>query len=84
MLVTIDYKDNSVEAGVVDLKNKDSVEKAFELITMTLEDLGYNVDGSEGTPKEQPKSEDDTELDNLASFKKSLSEQEILEIEVND
>ena len=66
------------------LKNKDSVEKAFELITMTLEDLGYSVDGSEGTPKEQPKSEDDIELDNLASFKKSLSEQEILEIEVND
>ena len=51
---------------------------------MTLEDLGYSVDGSEGTPKEQPKSEDDIELDNLASFKKSLSEQEILEIEVND
>ena len=51
---------------------------------MTLEDLGYNVDGSEGTPKEQPKSDDDIELDNLASFKKSLSEQEILEIEVND
>ena len=84
MLVTIDYTDSSVEAGVVDLRNKDSVEKAFELITMTLEDLGYNVDGSEGTSKEQPKSEDDIELDNLASFKKSLSEQEILEIEVND
>ena len=85
MLVTIDYKENSVEAGVVDLRNKDYAEKAFEIITMTLEDLGFNLDGSKETPKEeQPKSEDDIELDNLASFKKSLSEQEILEIEVDD
>jgi hypothetical protein len=78
MLVTIDYKGQSTEAGVVDLKSRNSLDEAFELITMTLEDLGFNID-----TKEKETSNDSSELDDLANFKSSLSERELLEIEGN-
>lgn len=77
MLVTIDYEGETVEAGVVDLKSKDGVENAFSLITMTLEDLGVNINNN----AKEVNQETNTELDDLANFKASLSEQELLELD---
>lgn len=82
MLVTIKYNGTETEAGVINLQDRDYIEEAFEIITMTLEDLGFKLDGQEETNKEEPKSSEDLELDDLANFKNSLSEQELLEIEV--
>ena len=79
MTVKIHHKGNEEIAGVINLNNRDSVDEAFELITMTLENMGII-----GNKQEEKPAEDNSELDDLANFKKSLSEQELLEVEVDD
>ena len=82
MFVKVGYNYKTADAGVIDLSKKDHVEKAFELITMTLEDLMN--ENKEVYKDEKEEQEDNPELDSLAKFKSSLSEQEIMEIEVDD
>ena len=65
-------------AGVIDLKNESSIDAAFGIITQALENLGAIGDN----PAEESKEETNSELDDLANFKNSLNEQELLEIEV--
>ena len=78
MLVEVSYDGNREEAGVIDLTSEDAAEQAFSLITMTLENLGFTLDGDEPLPKEAPK--EDEELEKLSQFRESLTEQEALEL----
>lgn len=78
MFVKAGYDGQLHDAGVIDLFKKNHVEAAFELITMVLEDTSNNEEDQE--EKKEP--EVNKELDDLANFKNSLSEQELLEIEV--
>lgn len=90
LLVKIYYKGNRVEAGVIDLNSPDTINKAFELITMTLEDLGVSLEGMEKpktkdeTKEPEERKEPNNDLDDLLAFRNSLREQELLEIEVNN
>jgi hypothetical protein len=81
LLVKIYYRGKHETVGVVDLNSKDGVENAFSLITMTLENMGVNM-GLDSDVKEETPQEDTSELDNLANFRKGLTEQELIEIEV--
>lgn len=78
MTVKIYFRGKEETAGVIDLKNESSIDAAFGIITQALENLGAIGD----KPVEEPKEETNSELDDLANFKNSLNEQELLEIEV--
>ena len=78
MTVKIYFRGKEETAGVIDLKNESSIDAAFGIITQALENLGAIGDKS----VEEPKEETNSELDDLANFKNSLNEQELLEIEV--
>lgn len=83
MTVKIYHEGDEEIAGVITLGSRDEVEEAFEIITMTLENMGIIGDKPKGEETDKPKSKEDLELDDLAKFKSGLSEQEILEIEVD-
>ena len=78
MTVKIYFRGKEETAGVIDLKNESSIDAAFGIITQALENLGAIGDN----PAEESKEETNSELDDLANFKNSLNEQELLEIEV--
>lgn len=75
--VIITFEGQEEIAGVINLKKQDYVDEAFEIITMTLERMGII-----GEKQPEENKEDNSELDDLANFKKGLSEQELIEIEV--
>lgn len=77
MLVQIRYKDKLETAGVVDLSNKDNLDAAFQIITMTLENMGFKLEGQEDKKEENKL---DPEIENLRNFRDSLSESELIEI----
>lgn len=76
LLCEVRYNGKREEVGVIDLNSKEGIDSAFELITMTLEKM------KEPEKAEDKEEEDDPELADLINFKKNLSEQELIEIEV--
>ena len=78
MFVKVTYNGHTEDAGVIDLSRKSHVEDAFSLITKTLKNLQSPSEDKE--EKEELNNLDDKELNDLANFRSSLSEQEIIEL----
>lgn len=74
MFVRIFYKGKAQDVGMIDLNNTDNINKAFSLITQTLEDMGFKLKGEE--QKEEPEAED-PDIASLLDYKNSLSESEL-------
>lgn len=72
MLITVDLDGAEEEAGVVDLRQNGAEEDAFELITMTLENLGYDMNKTQEESESKDSTEDDLgdEVNGLANFNK--------------
>lgn len=79
----ISYKGKRQEVGIVDIKNQDDLNRSFSLITQTLEDMGFTLrDDAKVDTKEEEKPEEDPDINTLIDYKNSLSESELLELEV--
>lgn len=76
MFLRIFYKGKAVDVGMIDLANKDDLNRSFSLITQALEDMGFKLAGQEDTPKENKEEEDDPDIQTLIDYRNSLSESE--------
>ena len=83
MFVKASYGWTKRDVGMIDLSTEEGIEQAFSLITMTLEDI-TNEDIDDKEEEENNNDDYDQELEDLANFKSSLSEQELLRIERED
>ena len=82
MTVKILNNGDEETAGVINLSNDNYVDEAFEIITMTLENMGLlpdDIQTDEYEINDQDNTEDD-DISKLLSFKQGLNEQEIKEI----
>lgn len=82
MFLRIFYKDRAQDVGMIDLNNKDDLNKSFSLITQTLEDMGFKL--KDDKPQEEVSTEDeeeDPDIQAILDYKNSLSESELKELE---
>ena len=84
MTVKILNNGNEETAGVINLSNANYVDEAFEIITMTLENMGLLPDDIQ-TDEYEVNSQDNQndDISKLLSFKQGLNEQEIKEINID-
>ena len=73
MLVNVSLNGESTDAGVIDLTKEDSINDAFSLITMTLEDLGLNLFNKQ---EEEKPEEDDEDVKSLMSYREEKKSKE--------
>lgn len=78
LFLRIFYLDKVEDVGMLDLDNTDNINKAFALITQTLEDMGFKL--KEETKEEDKEEVEDPDIATLRDFKNSLSESELQEI----
>ena len=77
MFVNVGYNHIEKEAGLVDLTTDEGIDSAFELITMTIEDIANSSKQEEKQAEEKKETsksslEDfDSDIDNLINFKNS-------------
>jgi hypothetical protein len=80
----ISYKGQRREVGIIDIKSRDDLNRSFSLITQTLEDMGFTLrdDAKKEEPKEEPE-EVDPDVKELLDYRNSLSESELVALEVD-
>ena len=86
LYLEISYKGQKREVGIVDIRSRDDLNRSFSLITQTLEDMGFTL--RDDAKKEEPKQEEepeelDPDVKELLDYRNSLSESELLALEVD-
>ena len=71
MLVNVSVNGNGVDAGVIDLTKEDSIDEAFILITMTLDDLK-----SDKGKEDESEPEEDEDVKTLLAYKEENKDKE--------
>jgi hypothetical protein len=84
LYLKISYMSDIVDVGVIDIKSVDDLNRSFTLITQTLEDMGFSLrDDVPSSDESSSTEEEDPDIKTLIDFKNSLSESELVELEVS-
>ena len=83
LYLKISYMSDIVDVGVIDIKSVDDLNRSFTLITQTLEDMGFSLRDDVPSSEESSSTEEDPDIKTLIDFKNSLSESELVELEVS-
>lgn len=83
LYLKISYMSDIVDVGIIDIKSVDDLNRSFTLITQTLEDMGFSLRDDVPSSEESSSTEEDPDIKTLIDFKNSLSESELVELEVS-